>query len=67
MDLLTDWIPRLAEEIAGKDYSPNWDMITHLEAQREARKLGIQWGLHMTRADVETVRLAVLTKHNKTS
>jgi hypothetical protein len=54
--LLTDWIPALAEELAGKDYSPNWDMITHLKAQQAAKRLGIKWGMELPPADVQRIR-----------
>ena len=62
---LTAWVPELAKELNGKRWSPNCDMIVHLEAQQSARKLGIKWGFEMPETDVEQIRVALRTRYNK--
>ncbi len=56
---LTEWVPALAEEIHGKNWSPNMDTITHLEAQRHAHTLGISWARVMPVTDVEKLKTAM--------
>lgn len=56
---LAQWVPALAQELAGENYSPNYDLITHLQAQQCAKALGIQWGKNMEAADVDKVRDAL--------
>jgi hypothetical protein len=65
MITLTDWVPDLAKTIFGDKWSPNHDFITHLEAQREARRLGIQWAKEMVAADVERIIDAMLSRYGK--
>ena len=60
---LKDWVPALAQEVYGKKWSPNCDFIIHLQAQAEARGLGIQWRNEMDAADVAKLADAVRTIH----
>jgi hypothetical protein len=53
---LAQWVPALAQEIHADDYSPNFDLITHLECQQEAKRLGIKWGKTMEAKDVDAIR-----------
>jgi hypothetical protein len=65
MVTLKEWVPALAERIYGPKWSPNLDFTTHLEAQREARKLGIGWAADMPAADVERISAAMLARYGK--
>lgn len=56
---LAQWVPALAQELTGASYSPNFDMITHLQCQQEAKRLGITWGKTMEAKDVDTIRDAM--------
>jgi hypothetical protein len=56
---LAQWVPALAQELTGDSYSPNMDLITHLQAQQCAKALGIQWANTMEAADVDKVRDAM--------
>jgi hypothetical protein len=60
---LAAWVPALAQEIHGNTYSPNHDLITHLEAQQEAKRLGVTWGKTMEAADVDSVRDALRARY----
>jgi hypothetical protein len=65
MFALGDWVPVLAKEIHGEDWSPNLELVTHLQAQTEARRLGIQWAKEMPAADVERIIDATLNRYGK--
>jgi hypothetical protein len=60
---LKDWIPALAQTLHGAAWSPNLDFVTHLEAQQEAKKLGIAWSRDMDGADVMSIIVAMLARH----
>lgn len=62
---LADWIPALSTEINGKNSTPNWDLVFHMQAQGIARKLGIVWGNDMTPAEVETLSNEIRAKFAK--
>lgn len=64
MEKLTKWIPALAKELYGKQWTPNHSMIVHLKAQAVAKRLGIQWGFEMSTKDINTLR-AELKKMKK--
>lgn len=53
---LTEWVPALAKELNGKAYTPNHDMITHLEAQKFARMMGMKWGREMPAYEVTELK-----------
>jgi hypothetical protein len=57
---LTEWVPALAKEIHGAKYTSNHDMITHLEAQRFARMMGMKWGKTMNAYEVDELRNVML-------
>lgn len=65
MKKLTEWIPDLAQEVYGKKYSPNCDLILHLEAQQTARPLGIQWAFEMPAADVAQLQEVIRAKYSR--
>jgi hypothetical protein len=56
---LAQWVPDLAKELTGDSYSPNYDLITHLQAQQCANTLGIQWANTMEAKDVDRIREAM--------
>jgi len=58
-----EWVKALAEEIHGKQWSPNLDFVTHLEAQQIAGKQGIPWGGQLAAEDAATLRAAMLAMY----
>ena len=56
---LTEWVPALAREIHGKKYTPNHDMITHLQAQQFAKMIGVKWGREIEDYNVESIKEGV--------
>jgi hypothetical protein len=62
---LTEWVPQLAKEVTGSKYSPNWDFIIHLDAQRLAPSFGISWTGDMPKEDIDILSGAVRAKYGK--
>lgn len=62
---LRAWVPALAQGVYGAEWSPNCDFIIHLQAQQEAKRLGITWGRDMSAVDVILLMGAVLGIHGK--
>lgn len=56
---LSEWIPALAQELHGTRWSPNLDMVVHLDAQNAAKHLGIRWAHHMATDDITLIQDAL--------